>query len=508
MENGRLLWRLVNTAAPAAFNSASDPNREAPYIMKWGITYTARIVIHNPGVNVVTIDFYLFDPDDAESGKKPLISFHDSSDHRIMANSDVGPQVGASGSADVQPTVAFGGMRVYPFDEWEHLKDNLPAVSADSLVASTSADRTHETEPSAAEEKLILPTVFSDHMVLQQNKKIPVWGKGKEGEQVSVQLEGEKAVTTVKGGKWKVELAPVKAGGPYELIVQSKQQRIVLKDVLVGEVWVLSGQSNMQYGMKAIGDPEDVRQAYHNGIRLFSSRLNMNEEQQWDIPGGIWKAATPETVADFSAAGYYMGLELHKKLDVPIGLMTTAVAGTDIYMWMHQEIVKEFGFQAEPKRQQPSLLYNARIAPLQPFAIAGVAWWQGEQNASLQDKNYGDLFAALVKDWRHGWRQGDFPFNYVQLSSYNSPRLPPIRDEQLPALAKTENTGMAVTIDNGESNDIHPRNKKETGYRLSLICFNGNIPRIKYRKTSEDSTAKVLSFWRSSPLNLKDKPAR
>ncbi|CAG7615963.1 sialate O-acetylesterase [Paenibacillus allorhizosphaerae] len=465
MENGRLLWKLMNTAAPAEFNNASDPKREAPYIMKWGKTYTARIVINNVSENIVTLNLYVFDPDDPESGKKPLISYLDNSNYRIMKNADVGPQVGTSGSADVQPAVTFGGMKVYPFSEWDSLKDKRPAASAAFAAAAPSGN-----VPAAGKDALALPAVFSDRMVLQRNKTIPIWGKGTDGEHVTVQFAGQKAETTVKDGKWKVELAPLQAGGPYELVVHNNQKQIVYKDVLVGEVWVLSGQSNMQFVMKSIADPEDIRQANHDKIRLFSSRLTMTEQPQWDVPGGSWKAATPESVADFSATGYYFGLELQKKLGVPIGLISTAVGGTDIYMWMRPDIVKEFSFKAEPKRQLPSLLYNARIAPLQPYGIAGVAWWQGEQNASTGDKNYSGLFAALVNDWRKQWNQGDFPFIYVQLSSYNNTRFPALRDEQLLTLSKTENTGMAVTIDNGQSDNIHPRNKKETGYRLSLIA--------------------------------------
>lgn len=178
----------------------------------------------------------------------------------------------------------------------------------------------------------------------------------------------------------------------------------------------------------------------------------------------------PETVSEFPAAGYYFGLELHKKHHVPIGLLATAVGGTDILMWMSGELVKELGRIPPVHRQRPTYLYNARIAPLQPFAIAGVAWWQGEHNASNKDKQYSLLFSSMINDWRKRWGQGDFPFLYVQLSSYNDVDFPALRDEQLMTLSLTENTGMAVTIDNGEITDIHPRNKKEAGYRLPLIA--------------------------------------
>ncbi|CAG7599411.1 hypothetical protein PAESOLCIP111_00308 [Paenibacillus solanacearum] len=466
LENGKMMWRLMNTAAPAEFNNAADPKREAAYILKGGTSYTARIVIHNPNENMVALTMYLYDPEDPESGKKPLISYLDSSSYRIMKNAEVGPQVGTSGSADIQPQVAFGGIKVYPFSDWDSLKEKRPSASPVLPAARPSS----AAALAGSEQALVMPSVFSDGMVLQRNKAIPVWGKGADGERVTVRLAGQQKETTVKDGKWMVELAPQEAGGPYELVVQGKQKQLTFKDVLIGEVWVLSGQSNMQYLMKNIADPEDIRQANDNEIRLFTSRTNMTEQPMWDIPGGNWKAATPASVAEFSGTGYYMGLELRKQLGVPVGLIATAVGGTDIYMWMRQDIVKEAGFKADPKRQLPSLLYNARIAPLQPYAIAGVAWWQGEHNASLGDANYSGLFASLVKDWRKQWRQGDFPFIYVQLSSYNNAKFPALREEQLLSLAKTDNTGMAVTIDNGESNNIHPRNKKETGYRLSLIA--------------------------------------
>ncbi|WP_246627641.1 sialate O-acetylesterase [Paenibacillus solanacearum] len=467
LDKGRLKWRLINSAAPAAFNNAAGAGREIPYLLRWGQTYTASILIRNTAETHVHIQFYLDDPENPETGKKPLIDFIDRSPYRILRNRDVGPQVGASGSPDVQPSVLFSGMRLLTLEQWDRLKSK-PSIRPQDAIATNSVRAVARDNENA--EKLALPTLFSDHMVLQRRKSIPVWGKGKEGERVFVSFAGQTAETTVHNGKWLLKLDPVEAGGPYEMTVHSKEEQITLRDVLVGEVWVLSGQSNMEFSMKRVGDPADVVQANYPRIRLFTSRLNMFEAPQWDIAGGAWTAATPEMVSEFPAAGFYFGLELHQKHHVPIGLIATAVGGTDILMWMSGELVKELSLISPVHRQRPNYLYNARIAPLQPFAIAGVAWWQGEHNASNKDKHYSLLFSSMINDWRKRWGQGDFPFLYVQLSSYNDVDFPALRDEQLMTLTLTKNTGMAVTMDNGEITDIHPRNKKEAGYRLSLMA--------------------------------------
>ena len=511
------------------------------------------------------------------------------------------------------------------------------------------------------------PKIFADGMVLQRNQQVPVWGWADKGEKVTVDFNGQQKKTiTAKNGRWKVVLEPMKAGGPFEMIIQGKNT-MTFQNVLIGEVWICSGQSNMEWPLSRTKDSTyEINNANYPQIRLFSVPHTVNYHPVDSLNDGQWNTCNPKTIEGFSAVAYFFGREIHKKLDVPVGLIKTAWGGTNVQTWMsmdaiqtlddfndavkqlnekdmeeeiaefkrkHDSITEAFDdedvelkdgkaywaeaglneeewkemelpgfwenkglkgvdgvvwfrktievpaeiienggilrlgiiddsdktwvngikvgemfnaynkqreYKVEPgvfksgkniiavrvedyrlnggfggpaekmclKRNDkqislagnwkykvspigfnirapqmtspnsyPTLLFNAMINPVIPYAMNGVIWYQGEANAREAYK-YRTYFPLMINDWRDHWEQGDFPFLFVQLANFMKPSPVPsesswaeLREAQLMAL-ELPNTGMAVTIDIGMENDIHPKNKQDVGYRLSLAARN------------------------------------
>ena len=371
-----------------------------------------------------------------------------------------------------------------------------------------------------------VPSVIGDHMVLQQGIKVPIWGKADPGETVTVTL-GDATKKAVAGadGRWMVKLPKQTANGkPLAMAIAGKDSTISLNDILVGEVWVASGQSNMQWAVKNSNDAEqEIAAAGYPAMRLLSVTRTVAGEPQDDCEAK-WEACTPETIPMFSAVAYFFGRELHKELDVPVGLIHTSWGGTPAESWTtlatlendpmlkpiadrwdefvaHHprakrrydkaiakwrksvEKAKEAGGPEPKNKPTPPLgpghphraagLYNAMIAPLVPFAIQGAIWYQGESNAD-RAYQYATLFPAMIQDWRNAWDQGPFPFLFVQLANFTERLDEPgdsnwaeLREAQSMTLS-LKNTGMAVIIDIGEAKDIHPRNKQDVGRRLAL----------------------------------------
>lgn len=379
-----------------------------------------------------------------------------------------------------------------------------------------------------------LPAVFGNGMVLQRDTNLPVWGKADPGEQVTVAVADQKATTKAdKTGKWIVRLKPLKVGGPLEVTVQGKNT-IKLTDVLVGDVWVCSGQSNMQFQVRSANNAEkDIAGANFPRIRLFQVKRVVAQVPRDDCEGS-WSHCTPQTVPSFSAVGFFFGREVHKRLGVPIGLIHTSWGGTPAEAWTersfleahpetlpilarwmrvleryseelkrHEErmaawreaVKKARAAKKQPPRpprgpagprhpHYPSGLYNAMVAPLVPFAIKGAIWYQGESNAG-RAYQYRVLFPAMIQSWRKAWGQGDFPFLFVQLANFRGVDPEP-RDNPWPELREAQQmtlslpkTGMAVIIDIGAASNIHPRNKQTVGYRLALaglkVAYGQNI---------------------------------
>jgi sialate O-acetylesterase len=316
------------------------------------------------------------------------------------------------------------------------------------------------TAPAAADVKL--PTVLGSHMVLQRDKPIPIWGWADPGEEVTVEFAGMVGQAKADdAGKWKVTLGAQKANATgHKLRVKGKNS-LELDDVLVGEVWVGSGQSNMEWSVSASANPkETIAAAKHPNIRLFNVQKIQAAVPLPDVGytfGKIsWRECTPASVPQFSAVLYHFGVRLQKDLDVPIGLINSSWGGSPIEPWT-------------VTGKSSGTMYNAMIAPLMPFAIRGVIWYQGESNVG-NGLAYRDKTEALVKGWRAVWGE-DMPFYFVQIapwSGYGAGSLPRLWEGQVASL-KIPHTGMAVVTDLVDNiKDIHPKNKLDVGNRLAL----------------------------------------
>lgn len=346
-----------------------------------------------------------------------------------------------------------------------------------------------------------LPQIFGDHMVLQQKSDAAVWGWAEPNEEVTVTLVDAKATAkTGADGKWKTKITvPAASDKPLTLSVKGKNE-IVLKDVLAGEVWVASGQSNMEWSVAASLNPaEEAKNATHPLIRMIKVKKTVAESPQEDIivdpgtkkttPTSGWAVSAPDTAPSFSAVGYYFARSLQQDLKVPVGIINTSWGGTICEAWTSKEKLAsepslahmaERKVVADPMRpnpNQPTVLYNAMIAPITSFGIRGAIWYQGESNVG-RAAQYRTLFPAMIVDWRARFGQGDFPFLFVQLAPFNYGNQPAeLLAEQWESQSKTlalPNTGMCVTTDIGDIKDIHPKNKQEVGRRLALWALANN----------------------------------
>jgi sialate O-acetylesterase len=388
----------------------------------------------------------------------------------------------------------------------------LPAV----LTASLQAD-------------VRLPAIFGEHMILQEEMPLPVWGDAAAGEKVSVSFAGQ-TVSTEAGadGKWAVKLAPLKANATADVFVVHGNNSVTLADVLVGEVWFSSGQSNMAMQVKAaLNADEEISAAKYPQIRWFMIDA-VNAENPLTDTKGEWQICSPATAGEFSAAAYFFARDLHQALKQPVGMVHGAWGGSMVEWWTSQqtlaatpeakpildfwakvtadwparkpkydkmmadykealEAAKKSGKPAPKKPReeayrpgslfQPGNLYNGMVRPVAPYGIRGVVWYQGESNSD-RPVQYRALFPAMIRDWRKTWGEGNFPFLFVQLPNFKERIAEPgesnwaaLRESQLKSLAAAPNTAMAISIDIGEAGNIHPKNKQEIGRRLSLTAL-------------------------------------
>ncbi len=280
--------------------------------------------------------------------------------------------------------------------------------------------------------------LFCDNAVLQQGMPVPVWGTADDEAKVTVQIQGQMVQAAVKDGKWMAKLEPLTAGGPFKMTIFSNRpatEAVVLNNILVGEVWVCSGQSNIQWPLElTTTGKEAIEQAANPNIRLFSVPLKTSYTPL-DSVESSWVMCNSETVPKFTAVGYFFGRELNKTRNVPVGLINTSWGGTFAEAWTSPE-----GFKSLPdyaawiadentKKPEgpnhPSVLYNAMINPLVPYAIRGAIWYQGESNAGKAFK-YRTLFPTMIKSWRDAWGEGDFPFLFVQLAPFGKITTEPV----------------------------------------------------------------------------------
>ncbi|HEY1114326.1 MAG TPA: sialate O-acetylesterase [Chitinophagaceae bacterium] len=339
-------------------------------------------------------------------------------------------------------------------------------------------------------------SVFTDNMVLQQNDKVNLWGWATAGKPVSVTPSWNRKTYKVKSdasGRWKVQVETPAAGGPYEISF-SDGTPVKLKNVLIGEVWVCSGQSNMEMPLKGFkgqpitGSNEAILKSRNMNLRIYTVPRSSVLTPQDNSKPSQWKEAAPESVADFSATAYFFGRLLQDLLEVPVGIINVSYSGSYAEAWMTPSALQPFGIQApavgdtiKAVSRTPTTLYNGMLHPIIGYGMRGCLWYQGESNYDNPEV-YESLFPAMVQEWRSLWGRGEFPFYFAQIAPYNYAQLPPyryggkynsafLRDAQRKALDKIPNSGMAVLLDAGEENNIHPANKEVVGTRLALLAL-------------------------------------
>jgi sialate O-acetylesterase len=363
--------------------------------------------------------------------------------------------------------------------------------------------------PQTATAEVKLHGLFTDGMVLQQGSKVPVWGTADEGEEVLVVLlSGKDAFkadrVVAKDGKWKVDLNNLPVGGPFKLLVEGKTSNIILKDVYVGEVWVASGQSNMEQTVsQSLNPKETLAKSANPMIRLFQVPKTPNARPQTELgtpkdgKAPAWMECGPTTIPNYSAVAYFFARDLQKARKVPVGIIHGSWGGTAAERWTSPETLAAY---PELKKLKGSDLYNGMIVPLMPFAIKGIIWYQGESNGS-RAQQYRTLFPAMIKNWRDDWKQGDFPFLFVQLAPFEGNSCSPeLREAQLFTAQTVKNTAMAIITDVGHPTDIHPKDKDPVGARLALcaraLAYEEKIPYSgpEYSGMKIEGNKVILSF--------------
>lgn len=369
-----------------------------------------------------------------------------------------------------------------------------------------------------------LPSIFSSRVVLQQGKPLPVWGWATPGEKITISIGDQKHTTAADvQGRWRVTLSPLRSQATHQMLIQGNN-RIVIQDIWVGEVWLCSGQSNMWWPVRLTQHArETLAQPQHPWLRLFTVPITKSRTPVRNC-GGSWQTATSTTVRDFSAVCFHFGQFLQKSLGVPVGLIHASVGGTRAEAWTPHEIlansstlrwvldrqkhwetyrptalaqykreraawqtrVQEAKRTGKPQphppwhppelwhHNSPAALFNAMIFPLIPFAMQGVLWYQGESNIPWAHQ-YQVLFSQLIQSWRERWKQGPFPFLFVQLAPFRYHRLPVnaynrLCETQVATAQSVTKTAMVNTHDITDIHDIHPRNKREVGRRLFLAA--------------------------------------
>jgi len=364
-----------------------------------------------------------------------------------------------------------------------------------------------------------IPEIFSDNMVLQQKSEVTLWGWAKTGETITIKagwLDNELTVDVGSQGTWRVLLATPAAGGPYTIRLKGYNE-ILLENVLIGEVWLCSGQSNMEWSAKmGINNAqEEIMNANYPEIRLFTVFHSTSMYPQ-DHLTGQWSECTPETMQNFSSIAYFFARKLYKELGIPVGIINTSWGGTPAESWMPEEVFSknEFLRQAAAKQKpvpwgpvEPARIYNSMISPLIPFRIAGVLWYQGESN-TINSYAYKELLTALIMSWRGKWGY-DFPFYYAQIAPYNYGRPfegVEIRDAQRRVL-EVSNTGMVVLSDIGDTTDIHPKNKQDAALRLASLALNRHYMKLQtedsgplFKEMAVDRNKAFISFDHSEGL--------
>lgn len=371
-----------------------------------------------------------------------------------------------------------------------------------------------------------LPAIFNDNMVLQRNSEVVIWGWGNPSEEIKIKPSWDNQEYTIKANnqaRWEVKVKTTKEGGPYTISIKGYNE-VVLKNILLGEVWLLSGQSNMEmsasWGIKN-GD-EEVQKANYPNIRFFTVPKLTAETPQNNLLGN-WTECSPESMKYFSAVGYFFAKQLHTDLkDVPIGLISSNWGGTPAEIWIAEDVVNNdetLSSNAKKLNEQeygprmPGRAYNAMIYPLEKFKIAGALWYQGESNVG--SSTYDQTLSALITSWRKAWKE-DFPFYFVQIAPYktgtNNYSNVTLRNSQRKVLNQVKNTGMVVISDVSDTIDIHPKDKKSVGIRLANLALketyktNSNLVNGPlYKSVKADKNKIVVDFDAAEGLHFLDR---
>lgn len=401
---------------------------------------------------------------------------------------------------------------------------------------------------------LQMPELYTDDMVLQYGEPLKIQGKANAGEKITVSIGKQKQqAIAASNGKWAVTLQPLKAGGPYTLTIAAGKQKLTYNNVLAGEVWLCSGQSNMEFYLNwSATAKQDVPEAANNNIRLYDMKARWRTDAvEWDASvldslnhlqyyvDTKWKVCSPETAGNFSAVAYYFGKKLQDSLQVPVGLICNAIGGSPTEAWVDRSTL-EYQFPAilrnwtqndfiqdwvrgraalnvkkstdklQRHPYEPCYLYESGIRPLEQFPIKGIIWYQGESNAHNREAHE-KLFKLLVESWRKNWGDANLPFYFVQLSSIDRPSWTWFRDSQRHLMEEIPHTGMAVCSDRGDSLDVHPKMKKEVGERLAAWALNETYERKNvvpsgplYKSMQVKGEAAYLSFDYADGLTTSD----
>jgi len=341
-----------------------------------------------------------------------------------------------------------------------------------------------------ASQNLKLPSIFNDNMILQQDSNVSIWGWSKSRSSISITVSwNEKTLITNSDdhGKWIINIKTPKSGKSHEISLKSGDQKISLSNILMGEVWIASGQSNMQMNLKGynnepvLGANDAIANSNNSEIRFFTVERNTSETKMENLEGN-WSISNPENSPSFSAVAYSFAKHLNTVLDVPVAIIHSSWGGTPAEAWTDSQslntdfekgVIKNHRGRAS---DEPSSLYNAMINPLINFRIKGAIWYQGESNVARAN-NYAKLKNSMIEGWRRAWNQGSFPFYFVQISPYkydgnDKSSSAFLREAQLNTMLNTSNTGMAVSLDVGDENSIHPPKKFILGKRLAYWALN------------------------------------